>query len=42
METKCPETVDKKTLVSDKLVKDVTPLTQEQIDDLLTEIASEN
>lgn len=41
MENKCPKTVDKKSLVSDEYLKDIKPLTQEQLDELLTEIASE-
>ena len=41
MENKCPETIDKKSLVSDEYLKDIKPLTQEQIDNLLTEISSE-
>ena len=40
MENKCPKNVDKKSLVSDKYLKNIKPLTPEQIDELLTQIAS--
>jgi len=42
MENKCPKDVDEKSKVSDEYLKDVTPLTQEQIDKLLTEISSKD
>lgn len=41
MENTCPKDVDKKSLVSDEYLKDIKPLTQEQIDELLTQIAAE-
>lgn len=41
MDNKCPKNIDEKSLVSDKYLKDIKPLTQEQIDELLTKIASE-
>lgn len=42
MENKCPKDVDEKLKVSDEYLKDVAPLTQEQIDKLLTEISSKD
>lgn len=42
MENKCPKDIDEKLKVSEEYLKDVTPLTQEQIDKLLTEIAKKD
>lgn len=36
----CPENINRKALITDNYVKNITPLSQEQIDKLLTELSS--